>query len=96
MTFPELCHRLATQVGDCGDLDRVPRPVIAAAIEHGLRFLADHVPAGFDVSEIEGAETEQCNWCDNFITPAAPGDAAHCGEDDTWICPACIDEKGPP
>lgn len=95
MTFPDLCLRIARAVKDDPALDRVPLPVIASAVEAGLRHFAAYCPASLgDFAEVEALDLEPCETCGNLIDPGRP-DGAVSDPDAGWFCEACKVEMTP-
>jgi hypothetical protein len=87
-----LAERVALAIRNEPRLAAVPPAVVEDVLRLGLGWLADHVPAGFDASEMTAVEFEACESCGSLVDPADPKGAVYGGEDGIWLCDACVVE----
>lgn len=94
MTYESLCNHVARMIrrDEGEEFEGVPHVVVRAALEHGLRFLANRVPHGFDVSEVECSDLDLCERCDNLLDTADLNSYRRDSENAISLCLACADE----
>lgn len=88
----QLHERAARAIENEHALARIPYPVIEAVVEAAVRWIAIHVPAEFDASEMDVADFDACESCGALSDPANPA-GAHMDSEGVWLCDACIVEN---